>query len=603
MGEIVNRTLKSLLISLAIFGNYIVEVHGDAPQIYGIISQESENYRDETGTLLLYPNIPQKLLLFGGNFSNVEEGPPQIAFTSVDDPNGKCDDHDRTKSFDLVSSEDGMYATVSVILDSVQSNTGQAANDYRYICLKSVIKSNDNNFDGRWIHQGNSHIMRISVRQKQAPVILSVISGEPDSTIDSDGSVQLYANMEQKIYITGQHFDDFQTQGQLAFTKKSDVGESCGHFLDSDIFNVTVQSEFFASLSVLLQPVDATEHYYFCLRNPHESSEWIHQGLDKFLKVSVRIKVEKQTLLPLWMQLILVCVLLCLSGLFSGLNLGLMALDKTELKIIERCGSKNEKKYAKTISPVRKRGNFLLCTLLLGNVLVNNLLTILLDDLSNGLIAVVAATMGIVIFGEIIPQAVCSRHGLAVGAKTIWVTRLFMVLTFPLSFPISLILDKALGEEIGHVYGREKLQELINVTKDFNELKNDEVNIIAGALELTKKTVVDVMTKIEDVFMIDINSKLDFDTVAEIQRRGYTRIPVYENDKSNITHLLNIKDLTLIDPDDKTQLRTVLKFYQHPLIYVFDDLKLDAMLREFRQGNYKTRKYLQDVYVQFKMDI
>jgi hypothetical protein len=55
----------------------------------------------------------------------------------------------------------------------------------------------------------------------------------------TEGSVQLYANMEQKIYITGQHFDDFQTQGQLAFTKKSHVDESCGHFLDSDIFNVT----------------------------------------------------------------------------------------------------------------------------------------------------------------------------------------------------------------------------------------------------------------------------------------------------------------------------------------------------------------------------
>jgi hypothetical protein len=54
MGEIVNRTLKSLLFSLAIFCKYIVEVHGDAPQIYGIISQESENYRDDTGTLLLY---------------------------------------------------------------------------------------------------------------------------------------------------------------------------------------------------------------------------------------------------------------------------------------------------------------------------------------------------------------------------------------------------------------------------------------------------------------------------------------------------------------------------------------------------------------------
>ena len=61
--------------------------------------------------------------------------------------------------------------------------------------------------------------------------------------------------------------------------------------------------------------------------------------------------------------------------------------------------------------PVRKHGNFLLCSILLGNVLVNNSLTILLDSLldGGGAIAVVFATLAIVIFGEIIPQAICSR--------------------------------------------------------------------------------------------------------------------------------------------------------------------------------------------------
>ena len=99
-----------------------------------------------------------------------------------------------------------------------------------------------------------------------------------------------------------------------------------------------------------------------------------------------------------------IMLLLVLSGLFSGLNLGLMALDKTELKIVSNTGSALERRYARAIEPVRSHGNFLLCTLLLGNVLVNSSLTILLDELSTGLIAVIGSTIGIVIFGEIIPQ-------------------------------------------------------------------------------------------------------------------------------------------------------------------------------------------------------
>ena len=57
-------------------------------------------------------------------------------------------------------------------------------------------------------------------------------------------------------------------------------------------------------------------------------------------------------------------------------------------------------------------GNFLLCSILLGNVLVNNTLTVTLDMLTGGggTLAVIGATMGIVIFGEIIPQVDLSTN-------------------------------------------------------------------------------------------------------------------------------------------------------------------------------------------------
>lgn len=46
------------------------------------------------------------------------------------------------------------------------------------------------------------------------------------------------------------------------------------------------------------------------------------------------------------------------------------------------------------------------------------------------------------------------------------------------------------------------------------------MNIIAGALEMRKKTVADVMTRIDDVYMLDYNSTLDFETISEIMKTG-----------------------------------------------------------------------------------
>ena len=117
--------------------------------------------------------------------------------------------------------------------------------------------------------------------------------------------------------------------------------------------------------------------------------------------------------LPFPVAVSLVAVLLCLSGLFSGLTLGLMSLDRLNLQVIEKGGDAKERKWAATIRPLRDQGNLLLCTLLLGNTLVNSLISILLDSVTQGMVAVLVATFVILIFGEIIPQAICVRFGLA----------------------------------------------------------------------------------------------------------------------------------------------------------------------------------------------
>ena len=129
---------------------------------------------------------------------------------------------------------------------------------------------------------------------------------------------------------------------------------------------------------------------------------------------------------------IMVVVLVLIGGLVAGLTIGLMSIDSTNLAILKVSGTASEKKAAAAIEPIRKNGHLLLVTLLLVNTVVNETLPILFDALEfHGLASVLCSTALIVVFGEILPQAICSRYGLQIGAFFAQPVR---VLIFLLSF-------------------------------------------------------------------------------------------------------------------------------------------------------------------------
>ena len=359
------------------------------------------------------------------------------------------------------------------------------------------------------------------------------------------------------------------------------LGSSSIAFLEGDIDGGDV-STYQLNIS-FLGPAQQMLQLYFCIKDQNQVS-FVHQGTWPWVRLTLIAPVYDP--LPLWLKIVFALILLCFSGLFSGLNLGLMALDPVTLQIVMKSGSNRQKWAARTIYRVRKHGNYLLCTLLLGNVLVNSAFTILLGDVLSGPIAIAGSTLAIVLFGEIVPQAICSRYGLYIGAYTIPLTYIFMVLTFPLSLPISLVLNFILGKEIGAVYKREQILELLHVTQKDAEIDDNELNIISGALKFKDKQVKDVMTKMENVFCVDVANVLDFKTMKRIYDSGFSRIPVYEGEKTNVVGVLYLRDLTFIDPDDCTPVKQVRDYYDRKVWFVWDDTSLNDVLLEFVEGTH-----------------
>jgi metal transporter CNNM len=274
------------------------------------------------------------------------------------------------------------------------------------------------------------------------------------------------------------------------------------------------------------------------------------------------------------MEYLISLVLVLFSGLFSGLTLGLLSLDTNSL----RRRAKHGDKEAATIYPIRNKGNLLLTTLLLGNVAVNTTLSIFLGTIASGLMAGIMATALIVVFGEIIPQAVISRYALWFGAKTIWFTRLMIIISYPISYPIAKALDYFLGSELPTTYSHKELMDIISEHEDseLSTIDEDEERIMHGALQFSRMRVREVMTPADKVVSFDENQRLTHEFFTRITDDGYSRLPIYSGEPSNIVGILYVKDLLV--EDDHITIKETEEALEYKFLTVRGKDMLDAVL-------------------------
>lgn len=210
-------------------------------------------------------------------------------------------------------------------------------------------------------------------------------------------------------------------------------------------------------------------------------------------------------------------IIFCISqsAMFSGLNLALLGISRLRLEV--EAQSKNP--AAIRILELRKDVNFLLTTVLWGNVGINVLLTLLSNSVMAGLTAFMFSTILITFAGEIAPQAYFSRHAMRMGSLLAPVLRFYQLLLYPVAKPSALVLDRWLGKE-GISYFKES--DLHTVIRKHIESDDSDVSHMEGIGAMN-------FLKLDDIVVTQEGEVLDADSIISLPtNEGLPVFPEFE---------------------------------------------------------------------------
>ena len=216
-----------------------------------------------------------------------------------------------------------------------------------------------------------------------------------------------------------------------------------------------------------------------------------------------------------WLTWLGIVFCLSQSAMFSGLNLALLGISRLSLEVEVAAGSS----AASRILQLRTDTNFLLTTILWGNVGINVLLTLLSNSVLAGVSAFLFSTVFITFFGEIAPQAYFSRNALKMGALFAPLLRFYQLMLYPVAKPSALVLDWLLGRE-GIQYFRERdMHTLIQKHIDASSSDIDRLEGI-GAMNFLA---------LDDLLVTDEGEPVDPLSVIMLpHQQGLPEFPVYE---------------------------------------------------------------------------
>jgi len=287
-------------------------------------------------------------------------------------------------------------------------------------------------------------------------------------------------------------------------------------------------------------------------------------------------------------EIIAIIGLICLYSLFSGLEIAIVGIRRSRVMRLYR------KKIpgASSLFKLKSNPSRMTSSVNLGNTLVNVGSSVLAADVAIKLLgdqgvgmAIGIMTFVILVFGEILPKTYSNIQSEKVALRFSRFLLGFTYVMYPFVIFLEHLTKSFLNLVGGHSYPKpiteEDIKEVVDLGLSEKALEREEHMLVRNALEFDDKPIVDVMTPKTSIFSLDSESLLS-DSVSQIKKKGFSRIPVYSQNPENIIGILHIWDIANL-PEKEYQTTKLGKIARKPF-FVFSNEKISDLLISLKKN-------------------
>ena len=294
----------------------------------------------------------------------------------------------------------------------------------------------------------------------------------------------------------------------------------------------------------------------------------------------------------IWGLLLAAAVLIVFSLIFSASESAFLSINKLRVRFLR---SQKNKRAVRTWKLLNNKER-LINTLLVGNNIVNiaisSILTIVAIELFGNAgvgVATFVATLLLLVFGEITPKTVATRHPEPIAFFFSGFICVLEVILAPLVFLLtgfSRMVLKLFGVDTRKKdvsFTEEEIKTFIDVGGEEGVLGNNEKAMMRRVFKFTDLEAKDIMIPRKKIVAVSVTAHYT-DVVELSERCSLSRFPVYKKDIDDIVGILYVKDMLKFRiSSDHFSIEQVMR----PPLFILETKKMSSiqqMLRENKQS-------------------